>query len=466
MIEVWFENYYIVYGLAALCGVGLLIKLFINVIYIRLMKASASMSTSNNKLVRQMKIKFETFYKLKIGVHNVDIFVDKYVYRYKICGMLLSTWENLSGLMLVMCMLIAPISSILGLIIQCGETEILYTFFTGVCTSALLIVVDNLFNIPSKKYIIKINIRDYLENYLKVRLEQEAQNPQMFHQYREEMATSLEKGLTPREMKRDEKRIARERKQQEKIFKKEEGIRKIEEKKRAKIEQKEMALLQKESEKRRVEEERRMKQEERLEQKKRKKDEKEDKRLQKQIEKEQLLEQARIAAEQKVANKRKGISIQPEQNSMDAGEKSNITAQTANVITENAFDYNEEKKKRSDKQSKLQQRNERLKEEIQAQRQIRAKERMEGKDPFDVYFNNKEKNPTATTTTGSKIELETIKPSKKQEESKSMTPSKETVANEQVAATTATYIKEDTAIKGKDLMEDKVIDDILKEFLA
>ena len=120
MIQKWFDNYYIVYILGGLCGIGLLIKLITNFIYIRLVRASAIMGTSRNKLVKQMKLKFETFYKLKIGVNNVDIFVDKYVYKYKVCGLLLSTWDNVSGLMLVMCLLIAPIASILGLIMNCG----------------------------------------------------------------------------------------------------------------------------------------------------------------------------------------------------------------------------------------------------------------------------------------------------------------------------------------------------------
>ena len=158
MIQSWFEKNYIIYALTGIGALGVLLKLITNCVYIRLVKASSNMTASKNKLIKQMKLKFETFYKLKIGVNNVDIFVDKYVYKYRICGLLLSTWENLSGLMLMICLLMTPIASIVGLIEECGESNILSTFLAGVSVSALLLIVDNLFNISAKQKIIKINI--------------------------------------------------------------------------------------------------------------------------------------------------------------------------------------------------------------------------------------------------------------------------------------------------------------------
>lgn len=483
MIQGWFENYYVVYTLLGLCGVGLLIKLITNFIYIRLVRASGAMGSSRNKLIKQMKLKFETFYKLKIGVNNVDIFVDKYVYKYKICGLLLSTWENVSGLMLILCLLIAPISSILGVIISCGEKIILYTFFSGLCTSALLILVDNLFNIHSKKQIIKINIKDYLENYLKVRLEQEAENPEAFLQYRTEMASSLEKGMTPHKIRKEEKRQEKERRERQKFLELEAKQKEREQSKKDKIEKKQAEALRREEEKRRIEEERRLQEEVKAEEKRKAIEEKKEKERQKLLEKEREQEQARLAAEAKAAKKRQGNAKrieEKEQQQLIEKEEEELRKQEANQrVAQNVHtstDFSETaaskdgKKKVEMKQTKIQQRNERLKEEIQAQREMRAKERVEGKDPFETYTGTKKiESPKNYKVNDFNMEHELrVKAIQREEEKVREVSAVEEVggAEQIVTATVQSRRKEGVQIRGNSPSEDKVIDDILKQFLA
>ena len=482
MIE-WFENYYVIYALLGLCGGGLLIKLITNFVYIRLVRASGAMGSSRNKLIKQMKLKFETFYKLKIGVNNVDIFVDKYVYKYKICGLLLSTWENISGLMLILCLLIAPISSILGVIIGCGESIILYTFFAGVCTSALLIFVDILFNIPSKRKIIKINIKDYLENYLKVRLEQEAENPEAFLQYRAEMASSLEKGMSLRRIRKEEKRQEKERRERQKFLELEAKQREREQSKKDKIEKKQAEVLRKEEEKRRMDEERRLQEEVKAEEKRKAMEEKKEKERQRLLEKQREEEQARLAAEAKAAKKRQGNAKrieEKEQQQLREKEEEELRKQEANQrVMQNvhiATDFSETaaskdgKKKADAKQTKIQQRNERLKEEIQAQRELRAKERVEGRDPFETYVGAKKvESPKNYRVNDFSMEHEMRVKAIQREEEKVKevnTVEEGKLAEKAITATVQARKKEGIQIRGNSPSEDKVIDDILKEFLA
>ncbi len=169
-----------------ICGFGILLKLVLNVIYFRLVKASTNMAQSKNKLTKLMKTKFETYYRLKIGVNNVDIFVDKYIMHHKVCGILLSTWDNLCGQVLMLCVLIGSISTILGLIYECGRTQILSTFSVGIFTSGVLIFLEGFTNISNKKERMSLNMKDYLENLLKVRLEQEIEFPELIEKYKKE----------------------------------------------------------------------------------------------------------------------------------------------------------------------------------------------------------------------------------------------------------------------------------------
>jgi hypothetical protein len=170
----------------SLCAGGIILKLVLNIVYTRLMRASDNMGTSNNELTLKMKKKFEACYKLKIGVNNVDIFVDKYVYRHRFCGILLSTWENIGGQVLMLCLLLGSISAVLGLIYECGKQAILSTFSVGILTSGLLIFLEGMMNLTGKKELIRLNMKDYLENFFKVRLEQELFHPELMEQYKKD----------------------------------------------------------------------------------------------------------------------------------------------------------------------------------------------------------------------------------------------------------------------------------------
>lgn len=171
MVLKLFEQNVLIYGMVGLCGVGIFLKMILGAVYANLLRASDKMDTSKNKLMKGLRTKFETNYVQDRGVNNVDSFVDKYVYQYKVCGILLHTWETLCAQLLLICMLIGSIGAILGLIYECGKRTILFTFFVGITTSAILVIIDNLLNLSTKRNMIKTNIQDYLENSLKVRLE-------------------------------------------------------------------------------------------------------------------------------------------------------------------------------------------------------------------------------------------------------------------------------------------------------
>lgn len=207
MIQQLYDNYIFIYGMAGLCVLGTILKIMVSRTYKRLIKASDNMGSTKHKLMKLMKMKFEACYKLKIGVNNVDSFVDKYVYKHKICGIHLYTWENIGGQLLILCLLTGTLGSVLGLVYNCGKNDILITFFSGVFTSSLLIVVESFINLGAKKSILKANITDYLENFLKVRLEQENFTPEVLEEYRQEYFSNTIKENSKKDKKKEYKRV-------------------------------------------------------------------------------------------------------------------------------------------------------------------------------------------------------------------------------------------------------------------
>jgi hypothetical protein len=86
IMQYLYEQNVFIYSFIGLCGIGLAIRLIIDLVYNKLVKESDNPGASNNKQLKHMKMKFETCYKLKIGVNNVDTFVDKNVLRHRFGG--------------------------------------------------------------------------------------------------------------------------------------------------------------------------------------------------------------------------------------------------------------------------------------------------------------------------------------------------------------------------------------------
>lgn len=252
MIQNIYKDNIIIYTFAGLCALGILIRFILNMVYIYLVRESDRLGSTNNKLLKHMKMKFETCYKLNIGVNNVDTFVDKSLTKYKFCGILLSTWENLSGQVLLLSFLIIPISAIFGVVFEIDREQILYTGAVGVLAGAALILVDKMTNLTIKKQMIRLNLLDYLENFCKVRLEHELSQPERLEQYRMEYMTAItSKG----------KRNKTEQDNQEELNRRQEARRRKEEEKRQRA-------LRREEEQRKIEEARREEERRRQEERK------------------------------------------------------------------------------------------------------------------------------------------------------------------------------------------------------
>ncbi|MBP1756226.1 MAG: hypothetical protein H6Q59_2624 [Firmicutes bacterium] len=258
MLKFLYEENIIMYAFAALGGLGLLVRVVVDLVYRHLVRESENPAETKNKLLKLMKLRFEACYKAKIGVNNVDTFVDKSVLKYRFCGVLLSTWDNFSGQILFLTLLMVPISAVFGVAFDCGQDVVMLTGAVGILTSAVLILVDKSINLPAKKKMLRLNLLDYLENFCKVRLEQEVFHPEMYEQIRKEFAQVAEAKkqvvTSKEEVKEDAKEELNRRRE---IRKQKEEERKLEVKKREE-EQRRLEEVRKEEERRRQEERRQL----------------------------------------------------------------------------------------------------------------------------------------------------------------------------------------------------------------
>lgn len=186
MLESLFYKNIIIYILFGVFALSMLLKFVLAIGYSRMIRASNKMGRNKNKFLRKLKLKFEKCYQLKIVVNNVDAFVDKSINNHKVLGILLITWEKFSGQIWFFSGILGLSATLLGVILEVDKMWILGVFVVGFLTSGLLMFFEGLLNGKEKKNIIRLNLIDYFENYLKNRLEQEEKGPELIEKYKNE----------------------------------------------------------------------------------------------------------------------------------------------------------------------------------------------------------------------------------------------------------------------------------------
>lgn len=161
------------YTTVGLCMFGCATRILLAGYYRLWLRALKSMRTTKNKGMQQLKEKFILRYQAMLGVQNVEKFVGRFLAERRILWIPLSTWNGLHMQMVSACLLLGALDA-LYCCMQGGETRVVLTgMFQGIWTGTMLLLVDGFCMIPAKVEALKEGMCDYLENYLKVRLEHE-----------------------------------------------------------------------------------------------------------------------------------------------------------------------------------------------------------------------------------------------------------------------------------------------------
>ncbi len=193
---------YVLLGLGGLC---VLEKLIVNGMYHRLIREARRMGKSGHPLMKILLKKFETCYQLKMGVENVRLFVDKYLNDYRIARLHLYSWEALGDVIFGVILLVSLLATLYIAIMGYGQRLLAEFLLTGVGVCGGILLVDVILNPRFKRTCLAIEIRDYLENVYKPRLENitfKSEEMEKYHrEYFEEERAKLDELLA---MKQEE----------------------------------------------------------------------------------------------------------------------------------------------------------------------------------------------------------------------------------------------------------------------
>lgn len=155
---------------------GIICQIIPGVIYQRMISASDHMAETKNKQLKSCKEKYAGHYKLNGKMVNTGVFVDKFLQKVCIARIKLSFLNHISGQMMMLSILITGLSICLSLASGSTLFQIIPYYLVSLLGMYLYFSISGMVNLQEKKEILRINLTDYLENYLAPRLETEKEN--------------------------------------------------------------------------------------------------------------------------------------------------------------------------------------------------------------------------------------------------------------------------------------------------
>lgn len=94
MLETIVKQEIIFYVMGVLMAIGIIAKLISHFTVRKMVRAAGEIQKSNHRLMKLIKAKFEHASMISDKVQNVEAFVDKYIYEYKVFGVRLGGWSS------------------------------------------------------------------------------------------------------------------------------------------------------------------------------------------------------------------------------------------------------------------------------------------------------------------------------------------------------------------------------------
>ena len=181
MFDIFWEEKVMSALMLSFLGLSLFLRIFLGLLYHRLIRETDNMATTRNKMLKQCKLKFANCYQLSNGVANIPVFVDKFLNRLSFGHVSYTMLYHLSG----QTMLLSVVFSGVG-ICKCivgGKTlgDILPFYIVSFLGLYLYFSVSAIADIKGKKRVLKVNLVDYLENHLSPRIGVTKQDIEMLY---------------------------------------------------------------------------------------------------------------------------------------------------------------------------------------------------------------------------------------------------------------------------------------------
>ena len=196
MLELMLDRHviYVLMGMSAFAGV--VSKVVVGRTLRKLVAAAESMGKSNHPLMRLVRAKFEHTCMISEKVENVGVFVDKYLYEYRVGGVRLHAWRRLQMAGAGLCLILGGVGAIISYRIKGATEQIAMIGGTGVALALIVFLVHMLTDEEYRLEAVRNYMVDYLENIYQHRYEKTYKKEVLAEEARSEEARIAESSRT------------------------------------------------------------------------------------------------------------------------------------------------------------------------------------------------------------------------------------------------------------------------------
>lgn len=160
---------------------SILSRLGLGMLYQRLIKETDNMAATENKMLKQCKLKFANCFQLNNGVANIPVFVDKFLNRLTIGHLSFDGIYHLSGQLMLLSVVCSGIGVSKSIIQGRMMGEILPFYIVSFLGLYVYFAVSTIVDVKGKRRVLKVNLVDYLENHLSARIDVTDRDIQMLY---------------------------------------------------------------------------------------------------------------------------------------------------------------------------------------------------------------------------------------------------------------------------------------------
>lgn len=192
MLELMLDRHviYVLMGMSAFAGV--VSKVVVGRTLRKLVAAAESMGKSNHPLMRLVRAKFEHTCMISEKVENVGVFVDKYLYEYRVGGVRLHAWRRLQMAGAGLCLILGGVGVIISYRIKGATEQTAMIGGTGVAMALIVFLVHMLTDEEYRLEAVRNYMVDYLENIYQHRYEKTYKKEVLAEEARSEEARIAE----------------------------------------------------------------------------------------------------------------------------------------------------------------------------------------------------------------------------------------------------------------------------------
>ena len=172
MLEIFERHPYLSTSIVVVIFISIILQMIIGNVLGRMVQEAENMASTENKQLKQCKLKFVNCYKLNEGMGNVTVFVERFLEKIEVGKLKITFLNRLSGQLILFSVVLAGVAAARSIVL--GETigQILPFYVLAFLGLYLYFVANSFAGLEEKRLSMKFSLVDYLENHMMGRLKQ------------------------------------------------------------------------------------------------------------------------------------------------------------------------------------------------------------------------------------------------------------------------------------------------------